>query len=602
MIAFADDHLKGLTITNSDQITRIFDVYRHYQEISGLKVSLEKTVILGINTNPELLQEIAAITGIKVVTEFKHLGLQIRPTYDETKQASYMAVEESTTNKCNRINSSFVDLFHKRQLIKTVVVPSYNHIYMSLGYCAESGQRLDNQILKLLWTKKINGQIKQGRRIVAKKRINASYEMGGLKIDFSRETAMGLLANMIQKQQNNRGEEENQSFINVLFKEYLREIDAPRLEELTNMSGPKIWKKYSKKLENKSPFFSQVLLAMAEMLELNEKDKDSWGTANIAGHSSMHTLYDISAADGITLAHYNFTHVLQLFGTQELTGTIDLNQNATYPEQLQLNHPWITEKCKNLRIQIKNLGRNGCSIMGNFFQNMGGVRFSGLYRRMRRGALDATMPGPPSYFSRRRDGIPTPALNLFMRGYRNLFEMDISSKTLENSYLIMNRQIWTNEKQYLSTVDGVDAANGPSCALCGGRENTMHLMFECEQYSEPLWKELEGIINATIARINGREQMPYRIEMHAFLVLYSVWRGAPCSQTGAIMALIQEIKRNIVFRRFKRETTNSAIRCDRARLLGHLLITVRKLESLRKYQGKNHEFYYEIQQTIANLI
>ena len=130
----------------------------------------------------------------------------------------------------------------------------------------------------------------------------------------------------------------------------------------------------------------------------------------------------------------------------------------------------------------------------------------------------------------------------------------------------------------------------------------MHLMFECEQYSEPLWKELEGIINATIARINGREQMPRRIEMHAFLVLYSVWRGAPCSQAGAIMALIQEIKRNIVFRRFKRETTNSAIRCDRARLLGHLLITVRKLESLRKYQGKNHEFYYEMQQTIANLI
>ena len=161
-------------------------------------------------------------------------------------------------------------------------------------------------------------------------------------------------------------------------------------------------------------------------------------------------------------------------------------------------------------------------MMGNFFQNMGGVKFSGLYRRMRREALDATMPGPPSYFSRRRDGIPTPALNLFMRGYRNLFEMDISSKTLENSYLIMNRQIWTNEKQYLSTVDGVDAANGPSCALCGGRENTMHLMFECEQYSEPLWKELEGINNATITRINGREQMPHRIEMHAFLVLYSV--------------------------------------------------------------------------------
>jgi hypothetical protein len=297
------------------------------------------------------------------------------------------------------------------------------------------------------------------------------------------------------------GEEGEQPFINILFREYLREIDAPRLEELTNMGGPRIWKKYSKKLENKSPFFSQVLLAMAEMLELNEKDKNSWGTANIAGHSSMSSLYEISAADGITLAHYNLTQVQQLFATHELTGTIDINQNATYPEQLQLGHPWIIEKCKNLRVQLKNMGRHGCRTMGNFFQNMGGMRFSGLYRRMCRGALDASMPGPPSYFSRRRDGIPTPSLNLFMKGYRNLFDMDISSKTLENSYLIMNRQIWTNEKQYLSTVDGVEGANGPSCTLCGIRENTMHLMFECEQYSEPLWKTLEEIINTTLVRM-----------------------------------------------------------------------------------------------------
>jgi hypothetical protein len=81
MITLADDHLKGLSITDSRQILRILEIYREYQEISGLKISLEKTVMLGINTDPELMQEIATISGIRIVTEFKHLGLKIRHTY-----------------------------------------------------------------------------------------------------------------------------------------------------------------------------------------------------------------------------------------------------------------------------------------------------------------------------------------------------------------------------------------------------------------------------------------------------------------------------------------------------------------------------------------
>jgi hypothetical protein len=118
MITFADDHLKGLSITDSRQILRILEIYREYQGISRLKISLEKTVMLGINTDPELMQEIATISWIKIVTEFKHLSLQMRPTYASTVDASYAAVEEGIAKKCNKINSSHLDLFHKRQLIK----------------------------------------------------------------------------------------------------------------------------------------------------------------------------------------------------------------------------------------------------------------------------------------------------------------------------------------------------------------------------------------------------------------------------------------------------------------------------------------------------
>jgi hypothetical protein len=136
------------------------------------------------------------------------------------------------------------------------------------------------------------------------------------------------------------------------------------------MSGPRIWRKYSKKLENKSLFFSHVLSAVAEMLEFNEKDKDSCGTAHIAGHSA--TLDNITAADGITLAHNNLTYVQQLFATNELTGNLDPNQDAAFPEQLQRDHPWLVEKCRNLRQKLKDKGWVGNRTIGNFCRTLEG--------------------------------------------------------------------------------------------------------------------------------------------------------------------------------------------------------------------------------------
>jgi hypothetical protein len=98
-------------------------------------------------------------------------------------------------------------------------------------------------------------------------------------------------------------------------------------------------------------------------------------------------------------------------------------------------------KCKNLRRMLQGCRATWDHIFGNFVQITERMKYSGLFRKLTREARDAMYPRPPSFFTRQRDGIPVPALGLFMTGYRNLFKLDISSKTLENSYLVMNRQI-----------------------------------------------------------------------------------------------------------------------------------------------------------------
>jgi hypothetical protein len=41
--------------------------------------------------------------------------------------------------------------------------------------------------------------------------------------------------------------------------------------------------------------------------------------------------------------------------------------------------------------------------------------------------IDNDIPGPPTYFTRRRDGIPVPSMHQFMGGYNYLFTLKLSS-------------------------------------------------------------------------------------------------------------------------------------------------------------------------------
>jgi hypothetical protein len=83
------------------------------------------------------MQEIAKTTGIQVGDGFRYLGVQIRTSYKGSRDASYEVVQEGITAKCSRLYASKVDLFYIRQIIKTVVIPLYNHIFMSFGPCEE---------------------------------------------------------------------------------------------------------------------------------------------------------------------------------------------------------------------------------------------------------------------------------------------------------------------------------------------------------------------------------------------------------------------------------------------------------------------------------
>jgi hypothetical protein len=143
-----------------------------------------------------------------------------------------------------------------------------------------------------------------------------------------------------------------------------------------------------------------------------------------------------------------------------------------------------------------------------------------------------------------------------MQGYKNLLKLNRPSKTITNSFLAMNRQIWTNQKRHLSTTNAEEQASS-LCALCGQVENTMHLLFECARGSEPSWDLVREAITALRRQASPTAQT-YRI--HAHSTLYNIYdRQVPCQNAGRVKARFKGIKRDLIYRRCKRCTSRTIL-------------------------------------------
>jgi hypothetical protein len=71
------------------------------------------------------------------------------------------------------------DILHRALLVNLAFIPIYNHVFMALPISSNHIGELQKAVLKMLWTRQLDGQTKQKRRLVARNRLGAGLEMGG---------------------------------------------------------------------------------------------------------------------------------------------------------------------------------------------------------------------------------------------------------------------------------------------------------------------------------------------------------------------------------------------------------------------------------------
>ncbi len=82
-------------------------------------------------------------------------------------------------------------------------------------------------------------------------------------MSFSRENAQGLLLNTLQrfKEQADLPDQMIMCYSHIMLSR-LRQVNTLSFNEMFSYAGCKIWTKYIKKLETKSPFLAQFLQPM----------------------------------------------------------------------------------------------------------------------------------------------------------------------------------------------------------------------------------------------------------------------------------------------------------------------------------------------------
>ncbi len=128
----------------------------------------------------------------------------------------------------------------------------------------------------------------------------------------------------------------------------------------------------------------------------------------------------------------------------------------------------------------------------------------------------------------------------------------------------------------------------PNCDRCGKMETMEHLLCECENYSEPPWNKLADTLTQ-LFRVISQDDAP-RVDLGQTNIIFniphpSILRHVRDKESRiALLLLVQDIKRDIIYRRMNLPPSANQI-IDPRRLTAHLGSVARRLHSYLQYTG-----------------
>ena len=584
---FADDNMNPNSMTNPEQIQPILQVYADYKKVSGLSINTRKSTALCINTQENVIEGLREL-GINVSGTVKHLGIQLGETVQSTIVQTLRQAETKMQLKRILATTPPSDLLHRAQLVNVAFTPILNHILMALPVPEEVLEELNDEVYRFLWTRQQDGLEVWKRRRVAKRRIPGNLHIGGLKIPTFQTLAAGFRLNLLQKiyKREKYPDRYPSSHLPSILQNLLRQTGRPSLQTHLHRLGTMEWQKTARALKPINLMFSMAFKAGGDMLGQYEGKKDNWHLTPIVGHQREGP-FKLQLEEAQLLQQGEIIVVGQLFEENE-AGQLRMPFNTGLAQTLA-GHPNIIIKLQNLHQSIRTSRPHmvekrvvPTSIMQILIQR--DMNMSVINRKQDMDKVEETFEVAPAYQTRERDNVYVPDVPTFTAGYSVLKSSSLTSKTKEVVFEILNRTVWTNNKAFKTGL-----SDSPNCQMCGEQETMEHLLYGCPHYSEKLWAELSNAITQLTEiikgnRIAGIHLTPREIIFNATHPSILLHYRNDEFQT-IIGYLIQELKREIIYRRMNTTEVQRNRDTPIIRIQAHILVSIQKLISLLAYQG-----------------
>jgi hypothetical protein len=292
---------------------------------------------------------------------------------------------------------------------------------MALPATEQDLQPLTKEIISCLWTRTVDSETVQKRRLVASKRLAASFHKGGLQIQQPVEMAEGLRIHLIQKCYKKITAGDGSKFTQILER-ILAKKRRPTLAAHINTLGPAEWNLTGDKIMSRNSMIGLAFKTMAKYFIKLEDSPEEWHLSAVRGHTRIHKLFSFYPADIATLETQRIVTVSQLFKTH-LSGRIDKTVSSELMSSLT-HYPALQHK---IQLFVKAFSqqtyhnkfvcpRSNLAILINQDTNL-----SRLYRLKCRELLDEAIEVAQAYQTRIRDGIAIrPSQRAFTDAYNLL--------------------------------------------------------------------------------------------------------------------------------------------------------------------------------------
>ena len=604
---FADDNINPTSLPTAAALQPILDLYQEYKEVSGLNINTRKSTALCINTSEEVKEGLREM-GIQTPTTIKHLGLYLGETMESTVQETMRQIQPKTIKRRILATTPPTDLLHRARLINSAFIPIYNHVLMALPVTKGHLDTLDKEVRTFFWTRQKEGETLQKRRVVAKNRIPADMEVGGLRVPLVQTIAQGFKLNLLQRihKRTEKPEHFPPSMLPTVLQSLLQQVGRPSLEEHIARLGPSQWIKTGRILSMKNIMFSQAFEAGSQMLKLLEIDPESWHHSPIVGHS-QESIFQITTPESWELDRNNIIVIGQLLLENE-NGTITNQMNEEILDNININLRIklrrLLRSILNQRLPIHDKRQMPVSSM-MFLMNRE-TNMSVLYKKFTQDKLTKEIDTAPAYDTRLRDGVYVPDKRTFQDAFRVTTMAHLPCKTKETAFQILNRTVWTNNKAFKS-----GRRDDPNCDWCEETETMEHLLYGCDNHTSLLWREISTLMTRLITRLAGKQVA--RMDYTPKEIVYNVPHPSIQLhlQDGEIkktlILFIQEIKRDIMYRRMNIMEGHRNRQMPLVRIQAHILSVVKKIISILNYQGtmkvkKSREMMEQMMELLEEMI